>query len=346
MQPEIKQNSLNARLYLVTGLIGVLLILLYLGGVVACWYGSGPGPTSYSESPPNHPIFFYFFTIVLHISILGTVLYLINLGAVRYDWDEEIISRRSLWRKMALHWNEVAGLEFESHFWCGHVLFLRKPDGTRLRINYSFIGQDKGLLNFIQRKLGDISINAMDDTIAVGKIIFDSFGLRNDSGAIISLPYEAIRFVYRDAKYELGIKEYESPIFADEYGDRASIFSKDDNYHKAIFYLKTRLAPATWIDLTAKYPPSEPQAAFRYHVRKLDIVRSHLRQLRLWLPVSTVILIGWVYLDYLRGKKWDDEIDAIIPLLLVELTFIYQFFHQIWQWRISSRALPSLDVNH
>lgn len=349
MQSGIKQNSSPSGHYLIAGLASLLLVLFFFGIYAFLYYSGSSGPTSYHEFPPRQPVFFYFFlglggVIFLGgpLFLLGVSLYLLHLGAVHYAWDDETLSRRSLFNRTTLRWSDITELQCKS-IWGNPALNLKVMGKTQMRIHPWMTGEHQELIDTILHRLSVLV--DQEAGIMVGDLSLHSDGMSLfAAGAVQFLAYDEIRYVYQDAHYQLFMKQWDRLVFADENGDRAFITSQQGHYHQAFFYLKAHLASAVWVDLTARQPPTQPRAAYRYHSRRLINAQAGLRELKVLLTVFTLILAAFVNYDHVQGKSWHKAIIGSLMLFLMELSLLFQYAQRLWQRRVSARAVRSLEA--
>lgn len=329
--------------YFIGGLLGMLFVLLCVALYVYLTYIDDSGPTSYHQPESNYPIFAFFFTYLVPLGLLAGItavsLYSFNLGSIRYEWDDETLRCRTLLGSITMGWHEFTELEIKSSWW-RQVIFLKQLGGPQIPIHFTLISDDCGLLDTLHHRLQNLFDNTVaDGTMTSGNFAFDSKGLRICvSGVVQLLPYDAIRYVFLDAKYKWGLfKELESLTFADESGDRACITSQDRQYNRARLYFKTRLPAAAWIDMTTGKPPTPPDTALRYHVRRLAKARADLRAVWHALTIATAILAGIIYYNHAHGKAW--HYGAFFAFFLWELEILYVLFRALWMRYVSSGAL-------
>lgn len=225
----------------------------------------------------------------------------------RYEWDEEVIIRRTIFGRQTMRWADIQGFRIR-RILDGFYYILQGTAGKKLKVNIQMIGVDCPLFAILQEKLAPLMERSLSGIHpeASQKFPCRILGLKNGeirlepdrlSGitpfARKSIRYDEIRYVYPSAFYRLGCgKGRESQIFSDGRRNLLSIPSTCKDYDRLIFYLRHQLKSATWLDMKPNTPFPNQDEELAFHRYWLTI---YTRQLWIFIMLWLITATGMVF---------------------------------------------------
>jgi hypothetical protein len=311
------------------------------------------GPTNFLKSAS------VFFLIIFPSLMLSGGIILIRVGDIRFEWDEQAISRRGWFKRpITLAWSEVTDLNITTHK-NQPVYLLHNGRGETFRIDFGAIADDRGLQGWLQQKLSPLFRQATG--CAELQLPFTSFwgqvGGRNSATMILEedriiqqvrneevvVHYHEIKTVISQMVNNSDSNRITRYILWDDSSARLAFVSSFFNATQILFFLRHRLKNAVWVDLAQSEPPADTNAAALYHRLRLEIGRKALISLGKMF-IACFIVIGLLALYwYHKGKLKHELIQSGISIFFTMLaTQVVILKDDLWRGLVSRLAMRRL----